>query len=185
MRHFFCAIVVASCLIGGPIAYFPLGWLHWGLWYAFLGYHGANAWAALSGTEIAWSAATLARMEWLNPLVVAWIGPNVLRSFCLHTVSSNMHYYGDVEDGNVIQQTQVLNPVWLWPLQLFCFNFGSTHAIHHFVVKEPFYIRQWTAKEAHAVMREMGVRFHDTASIFRANRWNPRAATLPAGAQPA
>ena len=64
-------------------------------------------------------------------------------------------------------------------------SLGSTHAIHHFVVKEPFYIRQWTAKEAHAVMREMGVRFNDTASIFRANRWNPRAATLPAGAQPA
>ena len=60
--------------------------------------------------------------------------PNVLRVFCLHFVSSNMHYYGDVEPGNVIQQTQVLNPWWLWPLQAFCFNFGSSHAIHHFVV---------------------------------------------------
>jgi hypothetical protein len=55
-----------------------------------------------------------------------------------------MHYYGDVELGNVIQQTQVLTPWWMMPFQLFCFNFGSTHAIHHFVVKEPFYIRQMT-----------------------------------------
>jgi hypothetical protein len=41
----------------------------------------------------------------------------------------------------VIQQTQVLNPWWMLPFQLFCFNFGSTHAIHHFVVRDPFYIR--------------------------------------------
>src|SRR5690606_13286913 len=127
--------------------------------------------AALAGSEIAWSASTLTRMAWLNPLVVTWIAPNVLRSFCLHFVSSNMHYYGDVEADNVIQQTQVLNPWWLLPFQLFCFNFGSTHAIHHFVVKEPFYVRQWTAKQAHAVMREMGVRFNDHGSFTRANRW--------------
>ncbi|PXV69660.1 fatty acid desaturase [Sinimarinibacterium flocculans] len=168
-------------LIGGPIAYFPLGWAFWGLWYVFLGYHGANAVAALAGSEIAWSAATLARMQWLNPLVVVWIGPNVLRSFCLHFVSSNMHYYGDVEDDNVVQQTQVLNPWWLVPFQLFCFNFGATHAIHHFVVKEPFYVRQWTAREAHAVMREMGVRFNDFGSFTRANRWTRAGETAADG----
>jgi hypothetical protein len=81
-----------------------------------------------------------------------------------------MHYYGDVELGNVIQQTQVLNPWWMWPLQAFCFNFGSTHGIHHFVVKEPFYIRQMTAKVAHKVMAEMGVRFNDFGTFARANR---------------
>lgn len=99
------------------------------------------------------------------------IGPNVLRTFCLHFVSSNMHYYGDIEPGNVIQQTQVLNPWWLWPLQAFCFNFGSTHGIHHFVVKEPFYIRQMTVKTAHKVMAEMGVRFNDFGTFARANRF--------------
>ncbi len=67
--------------------------------------------------------------------------------------------------GNVIQQTQVLNPWWMWPLQAFCFNFGSTHGIHHFVVKEPFYIRQMTAKVAHKVMAEMGVRFNDFGTL--------------------
>ena len=99
------------------------------------------------------------------------MGPNMLRTFCLHFISSNMHYYGDVEPRNIIQQTQVLNAWWLAPMQLFCFNFGSTHAIHHFVVKEPFYIRQATAKRAHAVMRENGVRFNDMGTFRRANRY--------------
>ncbi|MEQ1440590.1 fatty acid desaturase [Fontimonas sp. SYSU GA230001] len=164
-------------VVGGLVAYFPLGWIHWGLWYAFLGFHGANAVAALAGSPIAWSATTLAAQPWIGTLMVVWIGPNLLRSFCLHFVSSNMHYFGDVEDGNVIQQTQVLNPWWLLPFQLFCFNFGATHAIHHFVVKEPFYLRQWTARTAHAVMREMGVRFNDIGTFRRANRWRTAAAT--------
>jgi len=165
-----------------PLGYFPLAWVHLAIWYCFLGFHGANLYAALSGSEIAWSAATLARMPWIDLATVVWVGPNQLRMFCLHFVSSNMHYYGDVEDDNVIQQTQVLNPWWMVPFQLFCFNFGSTHAIHHFVVKEPFYIRQWTAKQAHAVMREMGVRFNDTASFRRANRWALQPQTEGAGA---
>jgi hypothetical protein len=88
-----------------------------------------------------------------------------------------MHYYGDVEPGNVIQQTQVLNPWWMWPLQAFCFNFGSTHGIHHFVVKEPFYIRQMTVSVAHKVMREMGVRFNDFGTFGRANRFVRKEAT--------
>ena len=54
---------------------------------------------------------------------------------------------------------------------MFCFNFGSTHAIHHFVVKEPFYVRQATAATGHRVLREIGVRFNDTGSFARANRY--------------
>lgn len=162
-----------------PLGYFPLAWIHLAIWYCFLGYHGAEAYAALSGNAIGWSADTLAAMPWIDLATVVWVAPNQLRMFCLHFVSSNMHYYGDVEDDNVIQQTQVLNPWWMVPFQLFCFNFGSTHAIHHFVVKEPFYVRQWTAKEAHAVMRAMGVRFNDTGSFARANRWNLQPDTAP------
>ena len=151
---------------------FPLTFVHYGLWYAFLGFHGASALANLAGAPIAWSAATLEAMRVVDFLTVAWIAPNVLRGFCLHFVSSNMHYYGDVEDGNVVQQTQVLAPWWMAPFNLFCCNFGSTHAIHHFVVKEPFYVRQATAAEAHRVMRGMGVRFDDFGTFRRANRWN-------------
>ena len=97
--------------------------------------------------------------------------PSLLRTFCLHFISSNMHYYGDVETNNPLQQTQVLNAWWLAPLHLFCFNFGSTHAIHHFVVKETFYVRQLTARRAHVVMREVGVRFNDFGTFRRSNRY--------------
>ena len=157
--------------------YFPLGWLNWSLWYAFLAFHAANGIAQLTHQPIAWSAATLSTMHIIDFLVVVLIAPNVLRTFCLHFVSSNMHYYGDVEPGNVIQQTQVLNTPWMLPFHLFCFNFGSTHGIHHFVVREPFYIRQMTAGVAHRVMREMGVRFNDRGTFGRANRWKAAAAT--------
>ncbi|HRB93025.1 MAG TPA: hypothetical protein PLT17_06445 [Chitinophagales bacterium] len=91
--------------------------------------------------------------------------------YCLHFITSNMHYYGDVEAGNIMQQTQVLNKWYFIPFQLFCFNFGSTHAIHHFVVNETFYIRQLTATKAHSVMREQGVRFNDLGTFTRANRY--------------
>jgi fatty acid desaturase len=151
--------------------YAPLALVHWGAWYMFLGFHGANGIAYLMGSPIEWSATTLSVMTVIDIAAVVIIGPNVLRTFCLHFVSSNMHYYGDVEPGNVIQQTQVLNPWWMWPMQAFCFNFGSSHGIHHFVVKEPFYIRQMTVPVAHKVMREMGVRFNDFGTFGRANRF--------------
>lgn len=151
--------------------YAPLALLHWGAWYVFLGFHGINGIAWLMGTSVQWSANTLAVMQVIDIAAVVIIGPNVLRTFCLHFVSSNMHYYGDIEAGNVIQQTQVLNPWWMWPMQAFCFNFGSSHGIHHFVVKEPFYLRQMTVPVAHKVMREMGVRFNDFGTFGRANRF--------------
>ncbi len=159
--------------------YAPLALLHWGAWYLFLGFHGANGVAYLLGTSVEWSVTTLSVMGVIDIAVVVIIGPNVLRTFCLHFISSNMHYYGDVEPGNVIQQTQVLNPWWLWPLQAFCFNFGSSHGIHHFVVKEPFYIRQMTVPVAHKVMREMGVRFNDYGTFARANRFVRQDAAEP------
>lgn len=156
-------------------AYFPLGLIHWSLWYMFLGFHALNLISNFIDAPIVWSAMTLQVMHVVNILTVVWIAPNVLRTFCLHFVTSNMHYYGDVELGNVIQQTQVLTPWWMMPFQLFCCNFGSTHAIHHFVVKEPFYLRQMTAPVAHKVMRDMGVRFNDLGTFKRANRWERKA----------
>ncbi len=153
------------------LAYFPLGWLNWAAWYSFLAVHLANGMAALAGTAIAWTAPAQSVISGLDFIIVVWVAPNVLRTFCLHFVSSNMHYYGDVEADNVVQQTQVLNPWWLWPLQMFCCNFGSTHAIHHFVVGEPFWMRQLTASAAHEVMRANGVRFNDFGTFVRANRW--------------
>ncbi|MEY3084324.1 MAG: hypothetical protein RL037_504 [Bacteroidota bacterium] len=108
----------------------------------------------------------------LDPIVYIFILPNYIRQFCLHFITSNMHYYGDVAHGDVVRQTQVLNAWWTWPFQLFCFNFGSTHSIHHFVVNEPFYTRQLSMKRAHEVFRKEGIKFNDIGSFFRGNRYS-------------
>ncbi len=167
------------------LSYVPLGTLYYLAWHGFLIYHVSALIAASLGAPLQLSPAAQSTVDVLDFLAVTWMLPSFLRTFCLHFISSNMHFYGDVEDGNVMQQTQVLNVWWLLPFQLFCFNFGSTHAIHHFVVKEPFYIRQWTAGSAHRVMREMGVRFNDLGSFRRANRWGADAKVAATVAAPA
>mgnify|MGYP001767172816 FL=1 len=141
------------------------------IWYFFLLHHTVHFLAQLAGWQYQSPAFIEAQFSWINPLVIILILPNFLRMFCLHFITSNMHYYGDVEAGNVMQQTQVLNKWYFVPFQVFCFNFGSTHAIHHFVVNETFYVRQLTAARAHKVMKEQGVRFNDLASLRRANRF--------------
>lgn len=105
----------------------------------------------------------------LNGLVLLWVLPNVLRQFCLVFLSSSMHYYGGVD--SVFKQTQVLNSWLFLPLQLFCFNFGATHGIHHFVVNQPFYLREMIRPRAHAVFRRTGLHFNDFGTFRRANRY--------------
>lgn len=111
-------------------------------------------------------------LQWLNPVIWIVLIPNMIRQFCLHFITSNMHYFGDVEDGNVIEQTQVLNVWWTFPMQIFCFFFGWTHTIHHFVVNETFYVRHIGRKKAYIVLKENGVRFNDLGTFKRANRFN-------------
>ena len=111
-------------------------------------------------------------LDWLNPLIFIILIPNLIRQFCLHFITSNLHYIGDVENGNVIEQTQVLNAWWTLPFQLFCCFFGWTHSIHHFVVNETFYVRHIARKKAHEVMKNYGVRFNDMGTFKRANRFN-------------
>lgn len=113
----------------------------------------------------------------INTLMVVYVGPNMLRQTSLSLISSSCHYYGDVAKANILQQTQVLQPWYLMPFQLFCFNFGSTHIIHHFVVNQPFYLRQMVAPLAHAAMRKYGVRFNDVQTFFRANRYGLNLST--------
>lgn len=142
------------------------------VWYFFLAHYALHFISNIFDVGYQSPAIIEAQFKWINPLVAILIFPNLFRMFSLHFVTSNMHYYGDVELGNVMQQTQVLNKWYFLPFQLFCFNFGSTHAIHHFVVNETFYVRQMTASKAHKVMQEQGVRFNDVASIKRANRFH-------------
>ena len=156
-------------IFGIIVVNFPLGFLCVAVWYSFLGFHLANGIAYLMGDTIAWSAATLENMVWIEQLVVVIVAPFYIRSFSINFISSNMHYYGNVN--SLLEQTQVLNhPIFL-PFNLFCFNFGSSHGIHHFVVKEPFYIRQLTVKAAHKVMKENGVRFNEFGTFKRANNY--------------
>lgn len=161
-----------SAVISQLLGFIPLSVIYYGLWYIFVIYHVANGIAPILGQSITWSTSLIKAMPVINFLAVVWVIPNFIRSFSLQFISSNMHYYGDIDPRDVIKQTQVLNPWWLMPFQLFCCNFGSTHAIHHFVVKEPFYVRQLTAKTAHKVMKEVGVRFNDIGTFKRVNRWN-------------
>ena len=159
-------------MISQLLGFLPLSLIYYGLCYLFVVFHVGNAVAPIFGYEMLWSKSIIEVMPLVNFLAVIWIIPNFIRSFSLQFVSSNMHYYGDIDPRDVIKQTQVLNPWWMVPFQLFCCNFGSTHAIHHFVVKEPFYIRQLTSKTAHKVMKEVGVRFNDIGTFKRMNRWN-------------
>lgn len=150
----------------------PFTTLLYFIWYFFIIHYAIQTITQLLHLNYQSPAWIQAQFVWINPLVAILIFPNLLRMYCLHFITSNMHYYGDVEAGNIMQQTQVLNKWYFIPMQLFCFNFGSTHAIHHFVVNETFYIRQLTAARSHKIMYQQGVRFNDIASFFRANRFN-------------
>ena len=149
-------------------AYLPFGFIAFGLWYGFL-YDliaGSSLGAALGLKALPAAVGELARF-----ISIAWIAPNVLRTACLYFVSSNMHYYGDIDSRNVRQQTQVLDAWWLLPANLFCWNFGATHTLHHYQVGEPFYIRTAVAKKGREVLKQAGVRFNDFGTFKRANRW--------------
>jgi hypothetical protein len=144
-------------------ALIPFGAMHAVAWHTFLGLqvfqllggHVAHGWA--------YNALTV--------FTVVLLAPNALRQACLVFVSSNMHYYGDVEEHNILKQTQVWTAKRMWPFQAFCFNFGSTHAIHHFVVRDPFYLREAIARPCHEILRAHGVRFNDFGTFRRANRY--------------
>jgi hypothetical protein len=112
--------------------------------------------------------------------------PNFIRQGSLQIVSSSMHYFGDVNpDASVglLEQCQVMTwrSWYMLPFQLFCFNFGGTHAIHHFIVNQPFYLRQLGAPYAHAAMKKYGVRFDDHGSFARANRYHRELAGVLKG----
>jgi|SRR3954469_9610446 fatty acid desaturase len=152
-------------------AILPLGAIHYTAWHLFIGLHVYE----LLGGHVSHGWAYNA----LNVFAVVLLAPNALREFCLAFVSSNMHYHGDVEEHNIFKQTQVWTAKRMWPFQAFCFNFGGTHAIHHFVVRDPFYIRQAIAKDCLEVLRQNGVRFNDFGTFKRANRWMVGATAEP------
>jgi hypothetical protein len=172
-------------------AYFPLGYLAYGAWYACL--YGLAADALLAAghgvlpTFASWGPQGVQLQAGLEFVAATWLAPNLLRSACLYFISSNMHYYGDIDPRNVRQQTQVLDSWWLLPFNLFCCNFGATHSLHHYQVGQPFYVRALIARPGNRVLAEAGVRFNDWGTFTRANRWTrpaDRVARATAPAEP-
>jgi fatty acid desaturase len=143
------------------------------VWVSFLLYHAVTFGMGLFGVAFEAPAWLASLVTVIDALAIVWVLPNVIRQACLQVLSSTMHYYGDVK--GIVQQTQVLSK-WYWlPLQLLTCNFGKSHAIHHFVVNQPFYLRELVRRDAHAAMRRHGVRFDDVGTFARANRWGPPA----------
>jgi len=97
--------------------------------------------------------------------------PNTLRQSCLQIVSTGCHYFGDIPANNVYFQNQILDHPILYPLQFFCFNFGATHIIHHYVTRQPFYLRQMCAAPIVEEMKKHGVRFNDLKIYKRNHRF--------------
>lgn len=108
---------------------------------------------------------------YVRDLAILLILPNVLRQACLNLVASYSHYYGDIPENNIFYQNQVLDHWLLWPLQLFCFNFGATHIIHHYIPNQTFYLRQMLAPKAIEAMVQNGVRRNDFGIVKRNNRY--------------
>jgi len=101
--------------------------------------------------------------------MVVWLLPNLIRNMSLIFMTTSCHYYGDIPKGYVYFQNQIINHPLLWPFQIFCFNFASTHIIHHYVPSQPFYLRQMIAHPVHAEMIRQGVRNNDFGVVFRSN----------------
>ncbi|MGJ8693341.1 MAG: fatty acid desaturase [Thalassotalea sp.] len=145
---------------------FPITIIYYTLFYSWVIFHSLN-YFSLADEVISSQILTLVPL--LNFIMVVWILPNWIRAISLNFITSSMHYYGGVN--NLLQQTQVLNHWLFMPFQWFCFNFGNTHSIHHFVPNQPFYIRQIICKEVQQSMKKHGVRFNDLASIKQANNY--------------
>lgn len=113
-------------------------------------------------------------------LTVLLVLPNMLRQTCLVFMSSYSHYYDDMPSDSIFYQNQILRSWLVWPFQLFCFNFGATHIVHHYVVNQPFYLRHMVARAAHVEMLRQGTRLNDLGTVARASRWGPPPTALSA-----
>ncbi len=111
--------------------------------------------------------------------LVLYVAPNLLRHAAIAFISSSSHYYGDIPQSAVYFQNQILDHWLTWPLQVFCFNFGATHILHHYVVRQPFYLRQLIAPGVRDALVAEGVRRNDLGTFRRANRWSQQIATDP------
>jgi fatty acid desaturase len=107
----------------------------------------------------------------VRALAVCLCLPNVLRQSCLVMMSNSSHYYSDIPLNTLYYQNQILDSWYVFPFQLFCFNFAATHIVHHYFPSQPFYIRHITARRMKDTMIKLGVRHNDFGILWRNNRY--------------
>jgi len=149
---------------------FPIATCYFVILYSVIAFYIVDLFIPLSLNSPSWLLSTMNVFEFL---MVVLIVPNIIRSSSLNFVTSSMHYYGGVN--NILEQTHVLTSRLFMPFHLFCFNFGKTHTIHHFVPNQPFYLRQMLSKKILKVMAQNNVRFNDFDSIKNANVYKAQA----------
>jgi len=108
----------------------------------------------------------------VSALTVLWVLPSIVRHFCLTLMTTMVHYSDDIPRNNVHFENQIIDHWAFLPIQLFCFNFGATHIVHHYIVHQPFYLRHVVAKTIRKKMIDEGCRHNDVGILFRANRWS-------------
>ena len=111
----------------------------------------------------------LAGASWAWPMAALWVLPNMLRHATIAIMSSNSHYTG-IQKGALMKQGQILDHPFFWPLQFFCWNFGATHFLHHFFVRQPFWRRTLIFSEVKQKMVVHGIPRNDLQTFARANR---------------
>ena len=145
---------------------FPVTTSYFIVLYSVILFHLADMFWPVAANSPAWVLSVMGVFEFLMVVLVV---PNIIRSSSLNFVTSSMHYYGGVN--NLFQQTHIITSRLFMPFHLFCFNFGKTHTIHHYVPNQPFYIRQLISEKINEVMKQQGVRFNDFASLKNANAY--------------
>jgi len=139
-------------------------------WHLFLGYvRVLNGWTFTKYDPAL--LLPLALWPYVRDFIVCLVIPNYFRNACLSLTAAYSHYYGDIPEESVFYQNQILDHWALYPLQLFSFNFACTHAIHHYVPNQPFYLRQMIANKANRAMIKRGVRLNDWDIVRRNNRY--------------
>jgi len=112
-------------------------------------------------------------------MCVLFFFSNMLRQASLVIVSTGVHYFGDIPEKNVFFQNQVIDHWSFYPMQIFCFNFGVSHILHHYVTRQPFYLRQMCAPGVMDELRQHGVRFNDLEIYLRDHRYSKAQGAEP------
>jgi len=81
-------------------------------------------------------------------LFFCWAIPALVRHFFLTLITTLSHYQTDEKDRyKITKQVQVNDHPLYFIINIFTFNFGKTHALHHFYINDPFFIRLFYSKK--------------------------------------